>query len=107
MTPVITATTFTNPNEVFNLLTDSTLDIDLPVLTTTPNGCFSINWKVYRASDNVDMETTLPSNFAIDTGNGWLRVTHTLGDFTERLSLFSNGPETYYFEGIFDNDVAT
>ena len=68
MTPIITGTTFSNPDEVFNLLSDTTSNIDLPVLTTSPAGCFSITWKVLRASDNVDMEGLLPSNFAISSG---------------------------------------
>ena len=72
------------------------------------NGCsYSVDWKVYRTSDDADMVITLPSNFEIDTNNDRLSVSHTLGDFTERLSLYTGGIEGYYFEGTFDDDAAT
>ena len=68
MTPTITTTTFTNPSIVFDLLIDSSLNEDLPILTITPDGCFSIAWNMHRTADDLEWVSLFPSNYAIPVG---------------------------------------
>ena len=106
MTPSIDSVTFSSPNETLNLLSDPDLDIALPVLSISPSGCFAPTWSVYRLADNVDMEALLPVNYVIDSTN--LNISHVLGDFSDRLSFFSNGAAvSYYFEGTLSDTAST
>ena len=106
MAPTIVTSTFGNPNIVKDLLPSGTTDpyINFPSMTYTPDGCFSITWKVYRSSDDQDMEIILPLQFLMDTAG--LAVAFT-GNFADRLTLFSNGPVSYYFEGTFSDTAST
>ena len=104
--PTIVSNTFGNPDIVKDLLSSGTPDpyINFPSMTYTPDGCFSIAWKVYRSSDDQDMEIILPLQFLMDTAG--LTVAFT-GNFADRLTLFSNGPVSYYFEGTFSDTSST
>lgn len=47
MTPVVTSTTFTVTAFEFDLLVDTMVPVTLPVLTSTPAGCFTVTWRAY------------------------------------------------------------
>ena len=105
-TPSIDSTTFTSDDYTFNLISDTDMDIALPVLTTTPTGCFQPSWKVHRTDDDADMGTLFPDNFVIENPN--LNIRHVIDNFSDRLSLYSNGvPVSYYFMGTLSDAGST
>ena len=53
------------------------------------------------------MVSLLPTNFDLLTQSDRLTISHSLGDFSERLTLFSNGPISYYFQGTFTDNAFT
>ena len=76
----------------FDLLVDTSLNINLPTYTSTPTGCFDPLWTINRKSDDTDMEFLYPSVFGFSDTE--LEVTHTISDFVERKNLF--GLDDYY-----------
>ena len=67
-----------------------------------PSGCFTVSWKVFRASDNQDMEVAMPSVFSVGATD--LTFTHTEANYVDRLTLF--GENDYYFQGTLDDSTS-
>ena len=74
------------------------MTFSLPVVTYTPASCLTLTWKVYRASDNANMETLMPSTFSITSE---LTITHYESNYSIRKSLY--GEDNYYFKGYLDD----
>ena len=86
---------FTANSAIFDLNVDTTKSITLPTLAiTSQTACnFVVTWKLYRVSDDVDMQEVMPSVFAIDSSI--LIISHTLSDTVTRKALC--GVQSYYF----------
>ena len=86
---------YTEGPKVLDLLLDSTLTFNVPIVTYNPANCQTLTWDVYRTSDDANMQTAMPSTFSIS--GAVLTITHYQSNIENRKMLY--GENNYYFKG--------